>query len=98
MATEDKDKTNAECPPPETAKVEKKLSAPDFMAYNRMAEHMDYFHNHFRSMWKTMYSACEAGKRPLGMSISQFLGLAERFCSSLDMHHNIEEVHIFPVR
>jgi hypothetical protein len=44
-----------------------------------------------------MYAACTNGQRPAGMSIKQFLGMAERFCSTLSMHHGIEEEHIFPV-
>ena len=62
-----------------------------------MAEHMDYFHNHFRSTWNTLYSACETQKREKGMSIRQFLALGQQFCQSLEMHHGIEERHIFPV-
>lgn len=62
-----------------------------------MAEHMDYFHNHFRSTWTTLYTACETSKRPKGMSIKQFLALGQQFCHHLTMHHGIEEQHIFPV-
>jgi hemerythrin-like domain-containing protein len=62
-----------------------------------MAEHMDYFHNHFRHTWNTVYRACEANKRPAGMSIRQFLATLEQFCGQLTMHHTIEEQHIFPV-
>lgn len=74
-----------------------KLSAKDFRVYNRMAEHMDMFHEHFRQTWNTLYKACEAGKRPGGMSIRSFLNTAEEFCHHLTMHHTIEEQHIFPV-
>jgi hypothetical protein len=31
------------------------------------------------------------------MSIKQFLGMAESFCSTLNIHHGIEEEHVFPV-
>lgn len=44
-----------------------------------------------------MYEACESQKRPKGMSIKQFLGLSQQFCHHLEMHHGIEEQHIFPV-
>jgi hemerythrin-like domain-containing protein len=74
-----------------------KLTPAEFRAYNRLAEHMDYYHNHFRSVWNTLMTACEKQKRPSGMSISQFLGLAEQFVSSLTMHHGIEERHFFPL-
>ncbi|KAG9202966.1 hypothetical protein G6514_003747 [Epicoccum nigrum] len=74
-----------------------KLNQHDFRIYNRMAEHMDYFHNHFRETWNVLYTACETGKRGKGMSIRQFIGLGQQFCSQLEMHHGIEERHIFPV-
>jgi len=74
-----------------------KLSAADFRAYNRMAEHMDYFHNSFRATWKMLYTACSSGKRPANMSLRQFIADAEQFVHHLELHHSIEEQHIFPV-
>jgi hemerythrin-like domain-containing protein len=74
-----------------------KLTAWEFRQYNRLAEHMDYFHNNFRTTWNTIYSACEAQKRPKGMSMKQFIGLGQQFCHHLTVHHTIEEQHIFPV-
>jgi hypothetical protein len=74
-----------------------KLTASEFRVYNRMADHMNAFHNHFRQTWQMLYGACTSGKRPAGMSIKQFLGAAEQFISQLEMHHGIEEHHIFPV-
>lgn len=74
-----------------------KLSASEFRQYNRLADGMQQYHNHFRSSWTTLYKACEANKRPSGISIRQFLALGEEFCSSLTMHHGIEERYIFPV-
>jgi hemerythrin-like domain-containing protein len=74
-----------------------KLSAHEFRIYNRLAEHMDYFHNHFRQTWNMLYGACEANKRPSNISIRQFLSSGLQFCSQLQMHHDIEEVHVFPV-
>ncbi|KAF2143641.1 uncharacterized protein K452DRAFT_296644 [Aplosporella prunicola CBS 121167] len=74
-----------------------KLSAHDFRQYNRLAEHMDFFHNNFRRTWNTMYTACTSNKRPAGLSIRQFLALGLDFCHHLEVHHGIEEQHIFPV-
>ncbi|KAK7732095.1 hypothetical protein SLS57_001075 [Botryosphaeria dothidea] len=74
-----------------------KLSAHEFRQYNRLAEHMDIFHNNFRHSWTIMYTACENNKRPSGMSIRQFISLGLEFCHHLDVHHNIEERHIFPI-
>ncbi|KIW00450.1 uncharacterized protein PV09_07975 [Verruconis gallopava] len=73
------------------------LSPQDFRTFNRMAETMNYYHNHFRRTWTMMYDACEANKRPAGMSIRQFLNAGMQFCHQLTMHHDIEEAHIFPV-
>ncbi|KAL2068100.1 hypothetical protein VTL71DRAFT_16198 [Oculimacula yallundae] len=74
-----------------------KLSAAEFRAYNSMAEHMEYFHNHFRQSWTLLYTACETNKRPQGLSLKQFLSTGLQFCSHLSTHHAIEEQHIFPV-
>lgn len=73
-----------------------KLNQHDFRIYNRMAEHMDYFHNHFRETWNILYSTCETGKRSKGMSIRQFISLGQQFCSQLEMHHGIEERYVTP--
>ncbi|GAB7361680.1 hypothetical protein MBLNU230_g1729t1 [Neophaeotheca triangularis] len=73
------------------------LSAQDFRIYNRMAEHMDMFHENFRRSWKTLYTACTNNKRPPGTSIRQFISLADDFCHHLTVHHTIEEQHIFPL-
>ncbi|PBP16736.1 hypothetical protein BUE80_DR012594 [Diplocarpon rosae] len=74
-----------------------KLSAEEFRAYNSMAEHMDYFHNHFRQAWNLLYTACESNRRPQNLSLRQFLSTGLQFCSHLATHHAIEEQHIFPV-
>ncbi|KAF7186454.1 hypothetical protein HII31_12156 [Pseudocercospora fuligena] len=73
------------------------LSPQDFKIYNHMAEHMDMFHENFRRTWNTLYTAASSGTRPNGMSIRQFLSLAEQFSHHLTIHHTIEEQHIFPV-
>ncbi|KAF8865912.1 hypothetical protein BDZ45DRAFT_579525 [Acephala macrosclerotiorum] len=74
-----------------------KLSAADFRVYNSMAEHMEYFHNHFRHSWTLLYTACETNKRPAQLSLRQFLQTGLSFVSHLETHHSIEEAHIFPV-
>ncbi|KAL2354462.1 hypothetical protein BJ546DRAFT_977373 [Cryomyces antarcticus] len=74
-----------------------KLTPMEFRIYNPMAEHMDMFHENFRRSWNLMYGACNSGKRPLGMSIRQFLAVGSEFSHHLEVHHSIEEQHIFPV-
>lgn len=44
-----------------------------------------------------LYGACEAGKRPNGMSIRSFLAAGDDFIHHLTIHHTIEEQHVFPV-
>jgi len=83
-----------------TPKAEEKLpplSAADFRVYNSMAEHMEYFHNHFRHTWTTLYNACIQNRRPANISLKAFLNLGLQFISHLNAHHSIEEMHIFPV-
>ncbi|TGO85382.1 hypothetical protein BPOR_0402g00080 [Botrytis porri] len=74
-----------------------KLSAADFKIYNSMAEHMNYFHNHFRQTWTLLKTATTANQRPRNLSLRQFLQTGLSFLSQLEVHHNIEEQHIFPV-
>lgn len=54
-------------------------------------------HNMFRASWNLIYGACESGKRPSNISMRQFLSTGLDFCSHLEMHHNFEEQHIFPL-
>ena len=54
-------------------------------------------HNHFRSSWTTLHTATTTNKRPPNTSIRQFINLGLSFARSLTMHHNIEEVHVFPM-
>jgi hemerythrin-like domain-containing protein len=72
------------------------LSDKDFRFYNSLADKMEYFHSHFRDMWKVMWDACESGRRPKNMSLRQFLNHAEDFVRYLETHHNIEERVVYP--
>lgn len=73
------------------------LSPAEFRQYNHMADHMDIFHSHFRSTWNLLWGACTSGRRPAGMSLKAFISEGLQFIRHLEMHHNIEETHIFPV-
>jgi hemerythrin-like domain-containing protein len=44
-----------------------------------------------------LYTACETNRRPANLSLKQFLSTGLQFCSHLSTHHNIEEMHIFPI-
>jgi len=85
---------SSESPPKEKLP---KLSSREFQIYNSMAEHMDYFHNHFRQTWNMLYSACTNNKRPSSMSLKQFVNAGLQFVSHLTTHHGIEEQYIFPM-
>ncbi|RYP26853.1 hypothetical protein DL767_007895 [Monosporascus sp. MG133] len=95
--------TEAATPESETASRQSKepelppLSDHEFRQYNRLAEHMDLFHNHFRSTWNMLWGACTSGRRPGGMSLRAFVGAGLQFVQQLEMHHNIEETYFFPM-
>ncbi|KAI0512745.1 hypothetical protein F5B22DRAFT_613996 [Xylaria bambusicola] len=72
------------------------LSAHEFREYNRMAEHMDIFHNHFRSTWNMLYTSASSGRRAQGMSMRSFIHAGLEFTQHLEMHHSIEERYVFP--
>jgi hypothetical protein len=72
------------------------LSAAEFRQYNRLAEHMDAFHNHFRSAWNVLYTAASSGRRPQGMSIRAFINMGLQLVTHLETHHSIEEAYVFP--
>ena len=57
----------------------------------------DQQHSNFRQSWKTLYAACSSGRRPSNISLRQFLTMGLQFCHHLEMHHSIEENHIFPI-
>lgn len=73
------------------------LSGHEFKQYNRLAEHMNYFHEHFRQTWNLLYTAASSGRRPAGMSLKQYIDQGLEFISHLTAHHNIEETYIFPI-
>ncbi|KAI0816751.1 hypothetical protein GGR55DRAFT_674942 [Xylaria sp. FL0064] len=72
------------------------LSAQEFREYNRLAEHMDMFHAHFRSTWNLLYSSASSGRRAQGMSLRAFISVGLEFVSHLELHHSIEERYVFP--
>ncbi|KAI0429666.1 hypothetical protein F5Y09DRAFT_356794 [Xylaria sp. FL1042] len=91
--------TTTTTPPSANASSEPKLpplSAHEFREYNRLAEHMDVFHSHFRSTWNLLYSSASSGRRAQGMSLRAFIGTGLEFVSHLELHHSIEERYVFP--
>ncbi|KAI1739905.1 hypothetical protein F4680DRAFT_420530 [Xylaria scruposa] len=72
------------------------LSGAEFREYNRLAEHMDMFHAHFRSTWEVLYASASSGRRAQGLSIRAFIKLGLDLVSHLETHHGIEERYVFP--
>lgn len=71
-----------------------KVDPKDFRAYNRMAEMMEYYHNNFRQTWNQLYAATAPGAT---LPSSRLIALSMSFIQHLTVHHDIEEMHIFPV-
>ncbi|KAL2271938.1 hypothetical protein VTJ83DRAFT_1309 [Remersonia thermophila] len=87
-------------PEPRTATKEPALpplTPQEFRIYNRLAEKMDYFHEHFRQMYTTLQTACATNRRPSGMSLKQFLDEGLNLVHYLEMHHSIEETYLYPL-
>ncbi|TLD30958.1 hypothetical protein PspLS_02037, partial [Pyricularia sp. CBS 133598] len=72
------------------------LSAAEYREYNRLAEMMTYFHNHFKQTWNMMYTAAGNNRRPSNMTLRQFIDTGLAFVRQLTMHHNIEEELLYP--
>ncbi|KAL2020382.1 hypothetical protein VTK56DRAFT_8511 [Thermocarpiscus australiensis] len=73
------------------------LTPHEFRIYNRLAEQMEYFHDHFRQTFTALHAACAANRRPAGMSLRQFLDEGLRLARYLEAHHAIEETHLYPL-
>ncbi|KAI1114597.1 hypothetical protein F5Y14DRAFT_165658 [Nemania sp. NC0429] len=84
-------------PAPTPAPTIPPLSAREFKEYNRLAEHMDLFHAHFRSTWETLYTSASSGRRAGGLSIRAFINAGLDLVRHLEMHHSIEEQYVFPL-
>ncbi|KAL5339523.1 hypothetical protein BJX70DRAFT_397722 [Aspergillus crustosus] len=72
------------------------LSAYDFRIYNHAAEGMEYYHANFRNSWNLLWDATTNGRRPPKMTLKQFISEGLRFAHHLEVHHHIEETHVFP--
>ncbi|KAI5450917.1 hypothetical protein NCC49_002657 [Naganishia albida] len=77
--------------------AEPKLSAKEEREWNHMAEGMEYYHNHFRHSFDSIYEMADGKFHTRGLSLQHFLREARSLYSHLEMHHQIEERHIFPI-
>ncbi|EIW67380.1 hypothetical protein TREMEDRAFT_33693 [Tremella mesenterica DSM 1558] len=62
-----------------------------------MAVRMDAFHSYFREEFSYIYINADGRFHTQGLSLSSFLRKAQGLSHHLDMHHKIEEIHIFPI-
>jgi hypothetical protein len=73
------------------------LTPAEFQQYNRLADQMNMYHEHFRKSWNLLWDACEAGRRPAHTSLRAFVSGGLDFVRYLTAHHNFEEAYLFPV-
>lgn len=67
-----------------------------FKEWNRLADAMTRFHNHF--IWEFDNAYKNADKEFANTSaLLRFVREAEQLAHHLDMHHRIEEAYIFPL-
>ena len=48
-------------------------------------------------MYTTLHTACSRNRRPAGMSLKQFIDEGLSLTRYLEMHHSIEETHLYPL-
>ena len=54
-------------------------------------------HDHFRQMYSTLQTACATNRRPANLTLKQFIDEGLRLARYLEMHHSIEETHLYPL-
>ncbi|GAB1320847.1 hypothetical protein MFIFM68171_11057 [Madurella fahalii] len=84
-------------PEPEPEPTLPPLTPQEFRIYNRLAEQMDYFHEHFRKTFRLLHQACITGRRPQNLTLKQFLDQGLNLVHYLSTHHTIEETHLYPL-
>ncbi|GAA5835608.1 hypothetical protein JCM9279_004593 [Rhodotorula babjevae] len=65
--------------------------------WDRMSSRMEGFHSYFRLAFKQLFELSDGSFEKRGLSVRDFMGVAEDFHEHLGFHHGIEERHIFPV-
>lgn len=48
-------------------------------------------------MYTTLSTACSTNRRPANMTLKQFIDEGLRLARYLEMHHSIEETHLYPL-
>ncbi|BGP30266.1 hypothetical protein JCM10296v2_002018 [Rhodotorula toruloides] len=65
--------------------------------WERMSSRMEGFHTYFRHSFRQLFELSDGSFNERGMTVRDFMRLAEAFLTHLEFHHGIEEQHIFPV-
>lgn len=73
------------------------LTPAEFREFNRLADQMTFYHNHFKQSWNILYDAASTGRRPKNMTLKQFLDTGLSFVRGLTVHHDIEETYVYPM-
>ncbi|GAA5868993.1 hypothetical protein JCM8547_003244 [Rhodosporidiobolus lusitaniae] len=76
-------------PPPKNAQEKRE--------WDRMSSRMEGFHGYFRQSFKQLYELADGGFERHGLTVRDFMDVAEGFLHHLEGHHGIEERHIFPI-
>ncbi|KAK4106949.1 hypothetical protein N658DRAFT_415082 [Parathielavia hyrcaniae] len=84
-------------PTPEPEPSLPPLTPEEFRVFNRLADQMESFHDHFRQIYATLHTACTMGRRPANLTLKQFLDEGLRLARYLEAHHSIEETHLYPL-
>ncbi|KAH8080270.1 hypothetical protein BXZ70DRAFT_960325 [Cristinia sonorae] len=72
-------------------------SAMEERRWNRLSEHMNQFHEHFKREFNELYDLADGSFNKRGMNLRLYLRKADDLCRFLTNHHTIEERHVFPL-
>jgi len=65
--------------------------------WNRVADHMRSFHDHFKVEFDKIYQLADGSFTSRGMSLQMYLRTCNQLVRHLTTHHTIEERYIFPI-
>ncbi|KAJ7579134.1 hemerythrin HHE cation binding domain-containing protein [Mycena floridula] len=65
--------------------------------WNNLSNTMASFHRYFKQEFDTLYQLADGSFAKRGMSLGMYLESAKQMNNHLNMHHTIEESHLFPI-
>lgn len=72
------------------------LSKQQLKKYNRLADHMQEFHEYFRGSFRQIYETADRAGGS-AVAVRAFVDRAQSLNQHLTLHHSIEDTHIFPI-